>query len=91
MTKNHAQEYVAQQVKNLSDRRIQPLVDSINTELGKQRGWTEQKAALDKQIADSNAHIVEIQKHIGLAHAEVNELAVKLAEATTVAVEDGRE
>lgn len=91
MTTNQVQAYVDTQVKELSDRKIKPLIQSIDNELSKQRSIGEQKAALDKQIADSEARIAEIQKHIGLAQTEVNDLATKLAEATAAAVTSGQE
>lgn len=91
MTTNQVQAYVDQQVRDLSDRKIKPLVQSIDGELAKQRALNEQKAALDAQIARSNEMIVEIQKHIGQAQTEVNELATKLAEATAAAVTTGQE
>lgn len=83
--------YVDQQVQDLSDRKIKPLIQSINGELEKQRGFEAQKAALDAEITKSNERIAEFQKFVGQAQTEVNQLATKLAEATTAAVTTGRE
>jgi uncharacterized coiled-coil protein SlyX len=91
MTTDQVKAYVDQQVKDLSDRKIKPLVQSIDGELAKQREFNDQKAAIDKQIAESNEHIAEFQKYIGAAQTQVNDLATKLAEATSAAVTSGQE
>jgi predicted nucleic acid-binding Zn-ribbon protein len=91
MTTDQVKAYVDQQVKDLSDRKIKPLVQSIDGELAKQREFNDQKAAIDKQIAESNERIAEFQKYIGAAQTQVNDLATKLAEATSAAVTSGQE
>jgi chromosome segregation ATPase len=77
---------VQTQVTNLADAKIKPLVQSINGELAAIRANEARKAELDKNSAECNKRIAEYQKLIGTAQTEVNELADKLAAATTVAV-----
>jgi hypothetical protein len=91
MTTDQVKAYVDQQVKEFNDRKIKPFVQSIDGELAKQREFNDQKAAIDQQIADSNERIAAFQKHIGEAQTQSNELATKLAEATSVAVTNGQE
>lgn len=86
MDKTIINAYVDTQVQNLADARIKPLIQSINSELAKVRANEAEKAKLDKDSLDCNNRIVEYQRLIGSAQAEVNDLAVKLQEATKVAV-----
>jgi hypothetical protein len=91
MTHDQVKAYVDQQVREFNDLNVKPLVQSINGELAKQRGFNDQKAELDKQIADSQTRIAAFQKYIGEAQTQSNELATKLAEATAAAVTSGQE
>lgn len=87
MNSNQVKAYVDTQVTLLADSRIKPLIQSVNAELEGQRQNNARKAALDAANAESDKRIAAIQIEIGKAQSEVNDLAVKLAEATTVAVE----
>lgn len=86
MQANVVSEYVRSEVQKLSDSRIRPLIQSVNNELAGIRACEEQKNNLDKQIAEANTRISELQKHIGVQQGLVLDLADKLAAATTVAV-----
>lgn len=86
MDKTIINAYVDTQVQNLADARIKPLIQSINSELAKIRANDAEKAKLDKDSESCQNRIVEYQKLIGSAQSEVNDLAVKLQEATKVAV-----
>ena len=87
MTTDQVKAYVDTQVSLLADRTIKPLIQSINSELEGQRQNNAQKAALDAANSESDKRIAVIQTEIGKAQTIVNELATKLAEATTVAAE----
>ncbi len=89
MNANQVQAFVDSEVQKLADRRIKPLIASINGELEGQRQNNAEKARLDILNADSDKRIVAYQTELGKANAEVNSLAVKLAEATTVAANTG--
>jgi predicted RNase H-like nuclease (RuvC/YqgF family) len=83
------QTYVDNQVRQLADRRIKPIMDAINGELEFKRRNDERKAAIDKESAEADTRIVKFQQELGKANAEVNDLAVKLAEAVAGAPNDG--
>lgn len=87
MNANQVKAYVDTQVQLLADSRIKPLIQSLNAELAGQRANNDEKARLDAENAESDKRITVLQTEIGKAQAQVNDLAVKLAEATTVAVE----
>lgn len=87
MNSNQVAAYVDTQVQLLADSRIKPLIQSVNAELEGQRQNNTRKAVLDAANAESDKRIAAIQIEIGKAQSEVNDLAVKLAEATTVAVQ----
>lgn len=89
MTKDQVAAYVQTEVTRLADARVKPLIQSINTELAQQRENDRQKAELDKLNSESNERIVKLQAALGQANKEVNDLAVKLAEATTAAANTG--
>jgi hypothetical protein len=91
MTTDQVKAYVDTQVQNMADSRIKPLIQSVNSELALQRCNNDKKAALDADNAASDARIKVLQTEIGKAQSQVNELATKLAEATTVAVTSGAE
>ena len=87
MTKDQVQAYVDSEVQKLSDAKIKPLIQSINSELAIQRDNNDRKAALDKANSESSTRITALQAEVGKAQTLVNDLATKLAEATTVAAE----
>jgi hypothetical protein len=89
MNADQVKAYVNTQVTALADRRIKPLIQSVNGELETQRVNNARKSAIDAENAESDKRIAVLQQEIGKAQAEVNDLAVKLAEATTVAVNTG--
>jgi predicted transcriptional regulator len=86
MQANVVSEYVRSEVQKLSDSRLRPLIQSVNSELAAIRAHEEAKNALDTKIAEANKRISELQKHIGIQQGLVLDLADKLAAATTVAV-----
>lgn len=89
MNADQVKAYVDTQVTALADRRIKPLIQSVNVELETQRLNNNRIAAIQAENTESNKRITILQTEIGKAQAEVNDLAVKLAEATTVAVNTG--
>ncbi len=89
MNQNQVQAFVDSEVQKLADRRIKPLISSINGELETQRQNNAEKALIDALNAESDRRIVAYQTELGKANAEVNYLAVKLAEATTAAANTG--
>lgn len=89
MNSNKVQSYVDAQVQQLADRRIKPIMDAINAELELKRQNDAAKADLDKDNAEADQRIVAFQKELGKANTEVNDLAVKLAEAVAGAPNDG--
>ena len=89
MNQNQVQAFVDSEVQKLADRRIKPLIASINGELECQRQNNAEKARLDAANAESDKRIAAYQAELGKANTEVNDLAVKLAEATTVAANTG--
>lgn len=89
MNINQVTAFVDNEVQKLADRRIKPLIGSINGELEVQRQNNAEKARLDLANADSDKRIAAYQVELGKANTEVNDLAVKLAEATTGAVNTG--
>lgn len=89
MTQNQVQTFVDSEVQKLADRRIKPLIASINGELETQRANNAEKARLDFLNEESNKRITAFQTELGKANAEVNSLAVKLAEATAGAANTG--
>lgn len=91
MTRDQVKAYVDTQVTALADRRIKPLIQSVNGELETQRHNNNRIAAIQAENTESNKRITILQAEIGKAQAEVNDLSVKLAEATTVAVSTGTE
>lgn len=89
MNADQVKAYVDTQVTALADRRIKPLIQSVNGELETQRLNNNRIAAIQAENTESKNRITILQTEIGKAQAEVNDLAVKLAEATTVAVNTG--
>lgn len=89
MNSNQVKAYIDNEVQKLGDARVKPIIQSINGELETIRRNEAHKAAIDKEIADGNARIAKLQEALGKANTEVNDLAVKLAEATAGAVNTG--
>jgi len=89
MNANQVQAFVDSEVQKLADRRIKPLIASINGELEGQRQNNAEKARLDALNTESDKRITALQTELGKANAEVNSLAVKLAEATAGAANTG--
>lgn len=87
MNENQVKAFVDSEVQKLADRRIKPLIASINAELETQRQNNAEKARLDAANAESDKRITALQTELGKANAEVNDLAVKLAEATVNAAQ----
>lgn len=87
MNENQVKAFVDSEVQKLADRRIRPLIASINAELETQRQNNAEKARLDAANAESDKRITALQTELGKANAEVNDLAVKLAEATVNAAQ----
>lgn len=89
MTQDKVTSYVDAQVKALTDRTVAPLVIAINEELAGQTRNSEKLACVKTQVekdnADSNKRIVELQASLGKAHQAANALAIRLAEATATA------
>ena len=73
----------------LGDRRIKPVMDAIAAELALKRENDAAKAELDKENAEADKRITAFQLELGKANQEVNDLAVKLAEAVAAAPNDG--
>jgi hypothetical protein len=89
MTTDQVKSFVDAEVQKLADRRIKPLIASINGELEVQRSNNAEKARLDAANAESDKRIAAYQSDLGKANTEVNDLAVKLAEATASAANTG--
>lgn len=89
MNANKVQSYVDAQVQQLADRRIKPIMDAINGELELKRQNDARKAKLDLDNGEADKRIVAFQAELGKANQEVNDLAVKLAEAVAGAPNDG--
>lgn len=89
MNQTQVQSFVDSEVQKLADRRIKPLIASINGELEGQRENNAEKARLDAANAESDKRIAAYQVELGKANTEVNDLAVKLAEATATAANTG--
>ena len=89
MNSNQVSAFVDSEVQKLADRRIKPLIAAINSELEGQRLNNAEKARLDAANAESDKRITALQTELGKANAEVNSLAVKLAEATAGAANTG--
>jgi ABC-type phosphate transport system auxiliary subunit len=89
MNVDKVQAYIDQQVQRLADNRVKPIMDSINAELTAKRHNDAQKAELDKRNAECDQRITALQAELGKANQEVNDLAVKLAEATVGAANTG--
>lgn len=89
MNADQVKNFVDSEVQKLADRRIKPLIASINGELEVQRQNNAAKASLDAANAESDKRIAAYQQELGKANAEVNSLAVKLAEATAGAANTG--
>lgn len=90
MNADQVKSYIANEVQKLGDAKVKPLISAINEELALQRRNNEAKAALDKQNSDSNERITKLQAELGAANQAVNDLAVKLAEATASAANNGQ-
>lgn len=95
MEANKVTSYVDAQVKALTDRTVAPLVIAINEELAGQTRNAERLAALkadvEKQNAESETRITQLQTSLGKAHQAANALAIRLVEATAGAVPTGQE
>jgi len=89
MNADQVKSFVDSEVQKLADRRIKPLIASINGELEIQRSNNAEKARLDALNVESDKRIAAYQQELGKANAEVNDLAVKLAEATAGAANTG--
>jgi hypothetical protein len=89
MNANQVQAFVDSEVQKLADRRIKPLIAAINGELETQRQNNAEKARLDALNAEGDKRIAALQVDLGKANTEVNDLAVKLAEATAGAANTG--
>lgn len=90
MNADKVQAYIDQQVQRLADSRVKPIMDSINAELSNKRCNDQKKAALDADSAECDKRITLLQAELGKANQEVNDLAVKLAEATAGAANSGQ-
>ncbi len=85
MTKDQVQAYIDNEVQKMGDARVRPLVQSINVELVNIRNNDASKAAIDKNTEEINKRIAVLQTELGKAKVEVEQFAVKLAEATVTA------
>lgn len=83
--------YVDAQVQAINDRKVKPIIDSINAEVEGQTRNNAEKARLDGLNAESDKRIAALQKTLSEAKAQVNEFATKLAEATVSAATTGQE
>lgn len=89
MTTNNVQSYVDTQVRALADRRIKPIMDAINGELETKRKNDARIVAIQTENKEADERIAKFQLELGKANSEVNDLAVKLAEAVAGAANDG--
>jgi len=86
MDKTIINEYVTTQVRKLADSRVLPLIQSMDAELANIRLKEEAKAKLDEEILACQNRIVEYQRLVTKNQSVVDDLAVKLTEASKVAV-----
>lgn len=90
MSADKVSSYVDQQVQALNDRKIKPIIDSINAEVECQTRNNAEKARLDGLNAEIDKRIAALQVTLSQTKAQVNEFAAKLAEATVSAATTGQ-
>lgn len=91
MNADKVQAYVDAQVQALNDRKVKPIIDSINAELEGQNRNNQEKARLDGLNKDSDVRIAALQAELTKTKSFINDYATKLTEATVNAATTGQE